>query len=48
MKMIINSKYDFKKLYKNGDIWNNNFSSLHNAIRELYSLQQLYKMINTR
>ena len=42
-----NNKYDFKKLYKNGDIWKNNFSSLHNAIRELYSIKELYKMINS-
>ena len=43
-----NNNYDFKKLYKNGDIWKNNFSSLHNAIRELYSLKELYKMVNDK
>ena len=37
-------KYNYEYLYKYGDTWNNNFESLHNLIRQLNSLQNVFNL----
>ena len=41
-----NENFDFKKFEKYGDTFNNNFVTLRNLLREIYSVQKVYELID--